>query len=199
MPFITGVHYFMEYWFMSIVIILHSNGSLANDFDLCIKYIKGEYNTLADYLSRNAPLDADEPLDLSQDQQPAALHTLTTYQLTLAPDLLHMIAQGYQGDVLFKEWLADPSTAPGVTVQEHDSYQLLLVNNCLCIPDTDNLHENLMHQAHEGTVAHLGLEKILEVLRDGYFWDTMSKDTCEFMHTCHSCQQANTSTKKPAG
>ncbi|KAE8541724.1 hypothetical protein D1P53_001896 [Cryptococcus gattii VGV] len=89
--------------------------------------------------------------------------------------------------------------APGVTVQEHDSYQLLLVDNHLCIPDTDNLHENLMCQAHEGTAAHLGLEKTLEVLRNGYFWDTMSKDTHEFVCTCHSCQQANASMKKPAG
>ncbi|KAE8537967.1 hypothetical protein D1P53_006033 [Cryptococcus gattii VGV] len=177
MPFITGIHYFTEYWFMSIAIILHSNGSLDNDFDLHIEYIKGEYNTLADYLSRNAPVDADEPSDPSLDQQLVALHALTTYQLTLAPDLLCVIAQGYQGDVLFKEWLADPSTAPGVTVQEHDSYQLLLVDNRLCIPDTDNLHENLMRQAHEGTAAHLGLEKTLEVLRNRYFWDTMSKDT----------------------
>ncbi|KAE8541147.1 hypothetical protein D1P53_002502 [Cryptococcus gattii VGV] len=106
-----------------------------------------------------------------------ASNTGTGAWIGVAPDLLRMIAQGYQGDVLFKEWLADPSTAPGVTVQEHDSYRLLLVNNRLCIPDTDNLCENLMHQAHEGTAAHLGLEKTLEVLRDRYFWDTMSKDT----------------------
>lgn len=65
----------------------------------------------------------------------ATLHALTTYQPTLAPDLLCAIAQGYQGDVLFREWLADPSTPPVVTVHDHNSYQLLLVDNHLCIPD----------------------------------------------------------------
>lgn len=129
----------------------------------------------------------------------ATLHALTTYQPTLAPDLLCTIAQGYQGDVLFREWLADPSTPPGVTVHDHNSYQLLLIVNCLCIPDINNLREDLMQQAHEGTAAHLGLGKTLEILRDGYFWDSMSKNTHEFIHACHSCQQANAPMKKPAG
>lgn len=56
-----------------------------------------------------------------------------------------------------------------------------------------------MQQAHEGTAAHLGLGKTLEILRDGYFWDSMSKNTHEFIHACHSCQQANAPMKKLAG
>lgn len=40
---------------------------------------------------------------------------------------------------------------------------------------------------------------MLEILRDGYFWDSMSMDTCGFVRACHSCQQANAPTKKPAG
>lgn len=118
--------------------------SILKDFDLRIEYIKGEFNTLADYLSRHAPPNADEPSGPSLDEQMATLHALTTYQPTLAPDLLRAIAQGYQDDVLFREWLADPSTAPDVTVHGHDSYQLLLVDNRLCIPDINNLRKDLM-------------------------------------------------------
>lgn len=80
--------------------------SILKDFNLHIEYIK----------------------DPSLDEQMATLHALTTYQPTLAPDLLCAIAQGYQG----------------VTVHDHNSYQLLLVDNRLCIPDINNLREDLM-------------------------------------------------------
>lgn len=173
--------------------------STLKDFDLCIEYIKGEFNTLADYLSRHAPPDADEPSDPSLDQSPVSVHATMTYEPTLDLDTLRTIAQGYQGDVLFKEWLADPSTAPGITLHNHDIHQLLLVDNRLCIPDVLNLHEDLMQQAHEGNAGHLGLEKTVEILQSSYFWETMSMDVCEFVCACHSCQQVNTPTMKPAG
>ncbi|EAL17162.1 hypothetical protein CNBN2080 [Cryptococcus deneoformans B-3501A] len=160
--------------------------STLKDFDLRIEYIKGEFNTLADYLSRHAPSDAPEPADPSLDQSPVSVHATMTYEPTLDPDTLRAIVQGYQGDVLFKEWLADPSTAPGVTLHNHDTHQLLLVDNRLCIPDVNTLREELMRQAHEGTARHLGVEKTMEILRSGYFWETMSKD-------------ANAPTTKPAG
>lgn len=57
-------------------------------FDLRIEYIKGEYNILADYLSQHAPPDASEPSDSSLDQQLASVHAITTYEPTLAPDIL---------------------------------------------------------------------------------------------------------------
>lgn len=173
--------------------------STLKDFDLHIEYIKGEFNTLADYLSHYAPPDAAEPSDPSLDQSLVSVHATMTYKPTLDPDTLHVIVQGYQGEVLFKEWLADPSTAPGVILHNHDIHQPLLVDNHLCIPDVLNLCEDLMRQAHEGTAGHLGLEKTVEILWSGYFWETMSRDVCEFVHVCHSCQQANAPTTKPAG
>lgn len=173
--------------------------STLKDFDLCIEYIKGEYNTLTDYLLHHTPPDAGEPSDPSLDQQSALVHAIMTYEPTLAPDILHAIAQGYQGDELFRTWLADLSTAPGVTLHGHDAHQLLLINNHLCIPDVSNLHEDLMHQAHEGTAGHLGLEKTMEILRSGYFWETMSKDVHEFVCACQLCQQVNAPMMKPAG
>ena len=79
------------------------------------------------------------------------------------------------------------------------THQLLLIDNRLCIPDVDNLCEDLMRQAHEGMAGHLGVEKTMEILRSGYFWETMSKDVHEFVRACHLCQQANAPTMKPAG
>ncbi|UOH84330.1 hypothetical protein LQV05_001126 [Cryptococcus neoformans] len=87
------------------------------------------------------------------------VQAIMTYEPTLAPDILCAIAHGYQGDKLLRAWLADLSTAPGVTFHDHDTHQLLLVDNHLCIPDINNLREDLMWQAHEGTAGHLGVEK----------------------------------------
>ncbi|EAL20358.1 hypothetical protein CNBF1680 [Cryptococcus deneoformans B-3501A] len=56
--------------------------STLKDFDLRIEYIKGEFNTLADYLSRHAPLDAAEPADPSLDQSPVSVHATMTYEPT---------------------------------------------------------------------------------------------------------------------
>ncbi|UOH84327.1 hypothetical protein LQV05_001123 [Cryptococcus neoformans] len=39
----------------------------------------------------------------------------------------------------------------------------------------------------------------MEILRSGYFWETMSKDVHEFVRACHLCQQVNAPTTKPAG
>lgn len=124
---------------------------------------------------------------------------MVTFAPTLAPEIIRTIAQGYDRENLFKDWLADPTTAPGVSTISHDTHTLLLLDNCLCIPDVDTLREDLMRQAHEGTAAHLGIEKTVEVLREGYFWEGLVGDVREFVRACHSCQQANASTKKPVG
>ena len=67
------------------------------------------------------------------------------------------------------------------------------------ILDVNNLHEDLMRQAHEGTAGHLGLEKTMEILWSSYFWETMSRDVREFVRACHSCQQVNAPTTKLVG
>lgn len=173
---------------------------ILKDFDVRIEYIKGEHNVLADHLSRHIGSDTLPPTDPAlPEPDNCILAPVVTFAPTLAPELIRTIAQGYDRENLFKDWLADPTTAPGVSTIPHDTHTLLLLDNRLCIPDVDTLHEDLMHQAHEGTAAHLGIEKTVEVLRDSYFWEGLVGDVREFVRACHSCQQANASTKKPVG
>ncbi|CAN0017348.1 unnamed protein product, partial [Heterosigma akashiwo] len=57
------------------------------------------------------------------------------------------------------------------------------------------LHEVMLQWAHQGTFgAHIGRDKALEILRQGYFWVNMARDMTTFVNSCQTCQRC----KNPA-
>ncbi|CAM9581871.1 unnamed protein product [Heterosigma akashiwo] len=58
------------------------------------------------------------------------------------------------------------------------------------------LHEVMLQWAHQGTFgAHIGRDKALEILRQGYFWVNMARDMMTtFVNNCQTCQRC----KNPA-
>ncbi|XP_070020528.1 uncharacterized protein [Nicotiana sylvestris] len=58
---------------------------------------------------------------------------------------------------------------------------------CLGPRDTDYV----LREIHEGTCGnHSGVESLVrKVIRAGYYWDSMEKDTKEFVRKCDKCQR----------
>ena len=53
----------------------------------------------------------------------------------------------------------------------------------------------MLQWAHQGTFgAHIGRDKALEILRQGYFWVNMARDMTTFVNSCQTCQRC----KNPA-
>ncbi|XP_070014001.1 uncharacterized protein [Nicotiana sylvestris] len=58
---------------------------------------------------------------------------------------------------------------------------------CFGLGDTDHV----LREVHEGTCGnHSGAESLIhKIVRAGYYWDSMEKDTKEFVRKCDKCQR----------
>jgi len=77
----------------------------------------------------------------------------------------------------------------------HGSFHLgngfLFKRNRLCIPEC-GFRELLIQELHGGALAsNFGVEKTCSMLKEHYFWPTMSSDVEHFIKRCSTCQLAN--------
>ena len=69
---------------------------------------------------------------------------------------------------------------------------LLLYQNRLIVPDTDNLRTDLIKEAHEQvSTAHPGRRKTVQLLANRYYWKGLTASVERFIRNCHACRRAN--------
>ncbi|XP_073020923.1 uncharacterized protein [Primulina eburnea] len=136
---------------------------LLKDYDLTISYHPGKANKVADALSRKGPgkvtlasLSAQpclqETVKLNQDRDPA---------LTKPKD---QVREGKS--------------------QEHqiDDKGILWMKGRLCVPDNDNLRQEIMAEAHKSKFSvHPGSTKMYRDLKSSFWWNGMKRDVAEFV------------------
>ena len=151
-------------------------------FDFEWEYIKGKAN-VADPLSRI----------------PTLMTALTQHEMMYAPDLatsnhdlLESLKSGYDKDPWFK-------------IQTHVS-SLTFENGfwirgkLIVVPDANDLRKQIIFHHHDMPFAgHFGKEKTAQLIRQSYWWPSMSKDSEEYVRTCPSCQRNKVQPLKPAG
>ncbi len=68
---------------------------------------------------------------------------------------------------------------------------LLLYQDRLVVPDTDQLRTNLIKEAHEQvSTAHPGRTKTIRLLADRYYWKGLAASVAQYIRNCHACKRA---------
>ena len=150
-------------------------------YELCMHYIQGKDNMVADALLQLLPESIGAVCAL-------APHVVwvsgvnATMSLSTDGSVLQAIKDGYKSDP-FCDWLSKTST-PGTTFINN----LWYVGNCLLIPRVGELQENLFHLSHDA-LGHFGADKAYAVLCDSYHWLNMRHDLEKsYIPSCEECQ-----------
>ena len=81
-----------------------------------------------------------------------------------------------------------------------DDEGVLWISGRLCIPDVDNLREEILKEAHFIAYnVHPGVTKMYHIIRDLYWWDRLKKDVADYVSKCLTCQQVKAEHHKPYG
>ena len=66
-----------------------------------------------------------------------------------------------------------------------DDEGILWISGRLCVPDVDNLREEILEEAHFIAYSiHPGATKMYHNIRDLYWWDGLKKDVADYVAKC---------------
>ena len=130
---------------------------------MTIVYIPGEDNTVVDTHS-HVPAGAFP----SKDVNNVTLGINVTLTITADPSVLCSIQEGYAKDDFCRKVITTAPTTLGIST----SNGLWYIGDCLLIPHTGTLQEDLFHLAHDSdddNTGHFGVEKCYVTLCDVYY------------------------------
>jgi hypothetical protein len=117
-------------------------------------------------------------------------------------DLLEELQGKYSSDVFFKSILERPTKFRNFEIEEQLIYLKEEHRRVLCILKVviqgRSARELVISEAHS-MLAHLGLSKTLDYLREHVWWKDMVPDVKSFCETCHTCRTSKPSNQKPYG
>ena len=145
---------------------------------MTIVYIPREDNTIVDSLSC-IPAGAFPGKDVDN----VTLGINATHTITADHSVLCSIQEGYAKDNFCQKVII---TAP-TTLVVSTSNRLWYIRDCLLIPCTGTLQEDLFCLAHD-TTGHFGADKCYVTLCDTYYWPNMRQDLEKaYIPSCTDC------------
>ena len=133
-------------------------------------------------------------------KQPTLADMLTTCHDGIY--LVNNIHGNYKQDSFFRKIIEKPKDFQNFEVKNGLIYLKEQENRLLCIPKIlvhgRNAHEIIISEAHS-LLAHLGIQKTLNYLRDHVWWKDIVGDTQAFCESCVTCKQSKPSNQKSYG
>ncbi|GBG75262.1 hypothetical protein CBR_g19896 [Chara braunii] len=159
---------------------------LIEQYDFEPRYIKGEYNKVADALSR----------------RPDFLGALIT-EFGLADDVTRSLVEAYREDPFMAEIIRRLEAKDKVASAEFELVNGLLFlekagNKRLCVPNWESLRSLFLGECHDAT-RHFGYKKTAANLLQEFWWPTMMKDAKLYVETCQVCQRDKPRTQARLG
>ena len=69
-----------------------------------------------------------------------------------------------------------------------DDESILWISGRLCVPDVDNLREEILQEVHFIAYSvHSGAIKMYHIIKDLYWWDGIKKDIADYVAKCLTC------------
>ena len=117
-------------------------------------------------------------------------------------DLLRQLEGRYGEDEFFRRILEKPRDFKNFRVEGGLVYLKQSGREFLCIPDITHLdrsvREIVISHAHS-LLAHLGAFKTLSLLRDHFWWKSMTADVRVYCDSCRTCKRSKPNNQKPYG
>ncbi|GBG90849.1 hypothetical protein CBR_g51355 [Chara braunii] len=159
---------------------------VIEQYDFEPQYIKGEYNKVADALSRRPDFSG-------------ALIT----EFGLEDNVTQSLVEAYREDPFMSEIIRRLEAKDKVTSAELELVNGLLFlekagNKRLCVPNSESLRSLFLGECHDAT-GHFGYKKTAANLRQRFWWPTMMKDAQLYVETCQVCQRDKPRTQAPLG
>ncbi|XP_073313522.1 uncharacterized protein [Primulina huaijiensis] len=154
---------------------------LLKDYNLTISYHPGKANKLADALSRK---NTSKVILASLSTQPCLRETIK-------------ISQDRDSALVKLKEQCKEGKSPNF---EMDNKGILWTKGRLCVPDIDNLRQEVMSEAHKSKFSiHPGSTKMYRDLKKNFWWSGMKKDVATFVSKCLVCQQIKAEHQRPGG
>ncbi|GBG73878.1 hypothetical protein CBR_g17590 [Chara braunii] len=159
---------------------------VIEQYDFEPQYIKGEYNKVADAVSR----------------RPDFLGALIT-EFGLADDVTRSLVEAYREDPFMAEIIRRLEAKDKATSAEFELVNGLLflekaANKRLCVPNQESLRSLFLGECHDAT-GHFGYQKTAANLLQQFWWPTMMRDAKLYVETCQVCQRDKPRTQAPLG
>ncbi|GBG77252.1 hypothetical protein CBR_g23580 [Chara braunii] len=144
---------------------------VIEQYDFEPQYIKGEYNKVADALSRRPDFSG-------------ALIT----EFGLADNVTHSMEGAYCEDWFMSEIIRRLEAKDKATSAKFELVNGLLFlekagNKRLCVPDRESLGSLFLGECHDAT-GHFGFKKTAANLLQWFWWPTMMRDAKLYVETC---------------
>ncbi|GBG75122.1 hypothetical protein CBR_g19635 [Chara braunii] len=159
---------------------------VIEQYDFEPQYIKGDYNKVADALSR----------------RPDFLGGLVT-EFGLADDVTQSLVEAYREDPFMVEIIRRLEAKDKAIADEFVLVNGLLFlekvgNKCLCVPNRESLCSLFLGEFHDA-IRHFGYRKTAANLLQRFWWPTMMRDVKLYVETCQVCQRDKPRTHAPLG
>jgi len=118
-----------------------------------------------------------------------------TLSITTDLSTLHKIQDSYLHEDFCRKLMNPSFNTKGIS----SANGLWYIGDCLIIPHTGNICEELFHLAHDNS-GHFGADKLYATLHDAYYWPNMRWDLEKsYIPSCNDCLHNKSSTSKPTG
>ncbi|GBG69416.1 hypothetical protein CBR_g4110 [Chara braunii] len=159
---------------------------VIEQYDFDRQYLKGEYNKVADALSRRPDFSG-------------ALIT----EFSLMDNVTQSLMEAYREDQFMFEIIRRLEAKDKKTSAEFELVNGLLFlekagNKRLCVPNSKSLRSLFLGECHDAT-SHFGYKKTAANLLQRFWWPTMMRDAQLYVETCQVCQRDKPRTQAPLG
>ena len=171
---------------------------LLQEFDYDLRYRRGQYNVVADALSRVPMINELSFTQFSSDlleslkgkcQVDLAYSTIWEAIENGDPIVRASTEEGTSQDVHIEDGV------PGVT---HMGFKwknfaidngYLLYKGRVCVPKDNEIRRRILVECHDTPSAgHPGVNKTYSLVKRQFYWPGMNKDVLEYVTKCHKCQ-----------
>ncbi|GBG64169.1 hypothetical protein CBR_g40869 [Chara braunii] len=159
---------------------------VIEQYDFDPPYLKGEYNKVADALSRRPDFSG-------------AL--ITEFDLT--DNVTQSLVEAYCEDQFMSEIIRRLQANDKKTSAEFELVNGLVFlekagNKRLCVPNSESLRSLFLGECHDAT-GYFGYKKTEANLLQRFWWPTMMRDAQLYVETCQVCQRDKPCTQAPLG
>ncbi|GBG47766.1 hypothetical protein CBR_g81398, partial [Chara braunii] len=186
---------------------------VIEQYDFDPQYLKGEYNKVADALSRRPDFSSALITEFSltdnvtqslveayrEDQfMSEIIRRLEAKDKKTSAEFELVNARTFMSEIIRRLEAKDKKTSAEFELVNGLLFLEKAGNKRLCVPSSESLRSLFLGECHDAT-GHFGYKKTATNLLQRFWWPTMMRDAQLYVETCQVCQRDKPRTQAPLG